>query len=317
MLGSRHYIWLWVFGFLLLQYPAMGQRDQLISLHLVNVTFTQFVKEVENKSTCHFYYDPAEIADLHITINSDKLSIADLLQKVFQNTGLQYAVDVAGRIFITKQKQIQTTLFPEFFDRKKIAKDTLHEPAIVLSGANAEKEKLNVSLEKKLFEIGVKTNTLTKGNAVLVGYVRDIKSGEALSGASVYIDSPAIKTVTDQFGYYTITLPKGRHVIRINSLGMKDTQRQLVLYSNGKLNIELEDYVASLKAVTVSTEKRYNTRSTQMGVDKVNIRTIKQVPTVLGESDILRVVLTLPGVTSVGEASTGFNVRGEIGRAHV
>jgi hypothetical protein len=74
--------------------------------------------------------------------------------------------------------------------------------------------------------------------------------------------------------------------------------------------VELEDYVASLKAVVVTTERRSNVRGTQMGVDRLNIRNIKQVPTVLGESDILRVVLTLPGVTSVGEASTGFNVRG-------
>lgn len=83
-----------------------------------------------------------------------------------------------------------------------------------------------------------------------------------------------------------------------------------MVYGNGKLTVEMEDFVANLKAVTVTTDKLSNIRSTQMGVDKVTIRTIKQVPAVLGESDILRVVLTLPGVTSVGEASTGFNVRG-------
>ena len=87
MRSSRHFIWLWVLGFLLLQYPAMGQRDQLISLDLVNVTFTQFVKEIENKSTCHFYYDPTETGDLRITIKADKLSLTGVLQKVFQNRG--------------------------------------------------------------------------------------------------------------------------------------------------------------------------------------------------------------------------------------
>jgi hypothetical protein len=91
---------------------------------------------------------------------------------------------------------------------------------------------------------------------------------------------------------------------------MKETQRQLILNSSGTFDIELEDYVGTLKEVIVTTDKRSNTRSVQMGVDKINVRTIKQVPTVFGESDILRVILTLPGVTSVGEASTGFNVRG-------
>jgi len=91
---------------------------------------------------------------------------------------------------------------------------------------------------------------------------------------------------------------------------MKDTRRQIMLYSDGKLNIEMYDYVASLKAVVVMSEKNSKVRSVQMGVEKLNIQTIKQVATVFGETDILKVVLTLPGVTSVGEASSGFNVRG-------
>ncbi|HEX4849270.1 MAG TPA: TonB-dependent receptor, partial [Puia sp.] len=142
------------------------------------------------------------------------------------------------------------------------------------------------------------------------GYVRDIKSGEAIIGAAIYIDNPPIGVVTDQYGYFSFTLPRGRHVLKITSLGMKDTKRQIMLYSDGKLNIELQEFIPSLKAVTVISEKTSNVRSLQMGVERLNIKTIKQVPVVFGEADVLRAVLTLPGVTSVGEASTGFNVRG-------
>ncbi len=310
MSGKIHFIWIF-FSVLLLQNNAEAQQEQRISIEVTDLPFTQFVQRVEAIVNCHFYFNPTETDSLRISVKVDKLTLSELLHNTFQHSGFQYAIDEENRIFVSKLQQIQTSLPGGFFDRKKIINDTTaNDPVLVVSTANAEKEKLRASLEKKLFEIGIKTNNLTKGNAVLVGYVRDIKNGEALSGAAVYIDTPSIKAITDQFGYYTITLPKGRHTLRINSVGMKETQRQLMLYSGGKLNIELEDYVASLLAVTVNTEKRSNTRSTQMGVDKLNIRTIKQVPTVLGESDILRVVLTLPGVTSVGEASTGFNVRG-------
>ena len=103
---------------------------------------------------------------------------------------------------------------------------------------------------------------------------------------------------------------KADTLLSISSVGMKDTRRQVMVYSDGKLNIDMDEYVASLKAVIVSAEKTSNTRSVQMGVTKLNIQTIKQVPVVFGEPDILRVVLTFPGVTSVGEASNGFNVRG-------
>jgi len=161
-----------------------------------------------------------------------------------------------------------------------------------------------------LFEIGPKTNTIKKGNSTIAGYVRDTKTGEAITGAAVYIDNPPVGVVTDQFGYYSFNLPNGRHVIKITSVGMKETKRQIMLYSDGKLNIDLQEYVPSLKSVIVTAEKLSNIKGLQMGVDRLNIKTIKQIPVVFGEADVLRTVLTLPGVTSVGEASTGFNVRG-------
>jgi len=83
-----------------------------------------------------------------------------------------------------------------------------------------------------------------------------------------------------------------------------------MLYGDGILNVDMKDHVLSLKAVVISAKKAANINSLQMGVEKVDIRTIKQIPVVFGEADILRVVQTLPGVKTVGEASTGFNVRG-------
>ncbi|HEV8507118.1 MAG TPA: TonB-dependent receptor plug domain-containing protein, partial [Chitinophagaceae bacterium] len=117
-------------------------------------------------------------------------------------------------------------------------------------------------------------------------------------------------TITDQFGYFSFTLPKGRHTLNIQSRGKKDAIRHIILYSDGKMDIYLHDQIIALKEVVVSSKKTSNVRSVQLGVDKLNISTIKQVPTVFGEADILRVILNLPGVKSVGEAGTGFNVRG-------
>ena len=83
-----------------------------------------------------------------------------------------------------------------------------------------------------------------------------------------------------------------------------------MLYSNGKLNIEMQEQITSLKEVRISAEKVANVRSGELGVNRLDIKAIKQVPAVFGEADVLRVILTLPGVQSVGEATTGFNVRG-------
>ncbi len=91
---------------------------------------------------------------------------------------------------------------------------------------------------------------------------------------------------------------------------MKTVRRRILLHGNGKFNIELKNQVPTLKTVVVISERNSNVKSLQMGVEKLNIATIKSIPVLLGEADVLRVVLTLPGVTSVGDASTGFNVRG-------
>ncbi len=304
------YISIFLSGLLLFSQKATSQENKRFSVTYSDIKFSQFVQEVETISGCHFYFEASETDSVRITVKSLNATLSELLQDAFRGTGFQFVVDAQRNVFVSRKLQLQTSLPAGFFDKKKNSSDSLPEPPVLLMGTTTEKDKLKASLEVKLFEIGTHTNTVAKGNAILVGYVRDIKNGEAISGAVVFVDTPAIKTVTDQFGYFSISMPKGRHILRINSVGMKDTRRQLMLYSDGKLNIELEDYIASLKGVTVNAERRSNIRGTQMGMDKVNIRTIKQVPTVLGESDILRVVLTLPGVTSVGEASTGFNVRG-------
>src|SRR5258706_13849142 len=91
---------------------------------------------------------------------------------------------------------------------------------------------------------------------------------------------------------------------------MKDTRRQMLLSGDGKLNIDLQGQVMMLKNVIVSAEKLSNIRCVQMGVQKLDIKTLRQVPVVFGETDVMLVLLTLPGVKSVGEASSGLNVRG-------
>jgi len=94
----------------------------------------------------------------------------------------------------------------------------------------------------------------------------------------------------------SLSLPKGRFVINIQSLGMKDTKRQVQLYGDGKLNIDMQSQILTIRNVVISSQKISNVKGTQMGLQKIDIKTIKQVPVVFGEADILRVITTLPGI---------------------
>ena len=175
--------------------------------------------------------------------------------------------------------------------------------------AYEKREKQKKLAESKLYSIGTKTSNL-QGNATLAGHIRDAANGEPVIGAALFIEKPLIGVATDQFGYYSITLPKGRHELQIKSIGMKTTQRQIMLYSDGQLEIELDEDVTPLKEVVIQSERDVRVTGLQMGMEKLDIKTMKNMPLALGETDIMKVVLTLPGVQSVGEGTVGLNVRG-------
>jgi CarboxypepD_reg-like domain/TonB-dependent Receptor Plug Domain len=270
-----------------------------------NIPFSQFVKQVEVKSNYHFYYDGAALDSFNINISLNDETLSAALNTIFSKTDFHFSFDALNHVFITKNKTMQTTLAPDFFTPDKV-----NAPTEELQNEQAAKEKTKPAFaENKLFVVGSKSNA-KKGNSVLTGFVRDVKNGEALPGASIYLDSVFTGMVTDQFGYFSLTINPGIHTLEVNSLGMKEALRHIIVYSDGKLNIELKDDIPSLKNVVITAERRSNIRSTQMGIDRLSVKAIKDVPVVFGEADILRVVLTLPGVTSVGEASSGFNVRG-------
>ena len=291
--------------FLLCFSAVRAQDTARITLDLNEAGFPELVRIVESQTAFRFYFDPAETDSLSVTLKATGSSVSKLLDRLFQKTMFHYAID-GERIFITRRFVISPQLPLGFFSN---AKNGLVEDDKKIADDDQPKEKLKAVAENKLFEIGTRGKD-NKSNATLAGYVRDMKTGEGIVGASVYLDTPSIGVNTDQFGYYSLTLGKGRHTLSISSVGMKDARRQVLMHSDGKLNIELVEYIGTLKTVVVSADKRSNTRSLQMGVDKLNIKLIKQVPVVFGEADILKVVLALPGVTSTGEASNGFNVRG-------
>lgn len=290
------------------QSQAQQKDPGLVSGNFAQTSFEEFVRQVEAQTAYRFYYDAAAVDSLTVTLNVQAQPLSVVLDKVFQNTTLHYSIDARHHVFATQGRQLSASLPGNFFDPKEVA------PESGLQMADMEllperKSTSKAGAELRLYEIGVKREGAT-GKANIAGHLRDSKTGEPIIGAAVYIESPTIGTVSDEYGYYSLTLPVGRHELKVKAIGLQNTRRQIMLYSNGKLNIDIEEDVRTLKEVLVEAEKDKNVSGLQMGVEKLDIRTIKQVPTAFGEVDIMRVVLTLPGVKSVGEGSTGMNVRG-------
>lgn len=145
----------------------------------------------------------------------------------------------------------------------------------------------------------------------LSGTISDSNSNETLIGVTVFI--PELKTgvLTNEYGFYSITLPKGKYSIRINYSDYQNLDEVLELNQNLKINYKLIPKENVLREVIVTSTKNItDIRKPEMSVNKLSISTIKKMPVVLGEVDILKSILLLPGVTNAGEGASGFNVRG-------
>jgi hypothetical protein len=144
------------------------------------------------------------------------------------------------------------------------------------------------------------------------GTIKDAATGETLIGASVKIKGlPSIGTATNSYGFYSLSVPDGEYTLQFTFIGYETQTQQVSLHRDQILNIPLSAK-NDLKEVVVSGNRPNNDQiaSPQMGMEKLNMSQVNQVPVVLGEKDILKTITLMPGVKSGGEGNTGFYVRG-------
>ncbi|HCQ76818.1 MAG TPA: hypothetical protein DIV44_08435, partial [Leeuwenhoekiella sp.] len=148
-------------------------------------------------------------------------------------------------------------------------------------------------------------------NHTLSGIITSAESNETLIGVNVIIPELNKGAVTNEYGFYSITLPEGTYTLQISFLGFESISESLVLDANQKLNFSLNASTETLDEVVIEEDvEQLSIRKPQMSVNTLTAQTIKQIPVVLGEADVIKSILLLPGVTSAGEGASGFNVRG-------
>ncbi|MEO1011061.1 MAG: TonB-dependent receptor [Bacteroidota bacterium] len=145
----------------------------------------------------------------------------------------------------------------------------------------------------------------------LSGTVSEAASNETLIGVTIAV--PELKTgvTANEYGFYSITLPQGEYEIQVSYLGFQDIVQRISLSENQKVNFQMVEEAEQLEEVVVTDNvERLDIRKPQMSVNTMSAETIKKIPVVLGEADVIKSILLLPGVTNAGEGASGFNVRG-------
>ncbi|MEE4260125.1 MAG: TonB-dependent receptor, partial [Bacteroidales bacterium] len=150
-----------------------------------------------------------------------------------------------------------------------------------------------------------------KGEFTLSGYITDSENGEYLPGATVYIANLKKGTASNIYGYYSISLKPENYQVIYSYVGYGDITMELNLTSDTSINIELVPSAKNLDEVEITGEAiNENITTSQMSVNKIDSKTIKAIPALLGEVDLVKALQLLPGVKFAAEGSSGISVRG-------
>lgn len=170
-------------------------------------------------------------------------------------------------------------------------------------------------LRIKLIKIGVfllMSTAVFAQNITLSGYVRDAKNAESLIGATIFETNHKLGTTTNEYGYYSLTVPLADTIgLVISFVGYQAQAKKVTTQANTRFDIELNDNTAELGEVVVqATRNNDNVQRAKMGVIDVPMRSINTLPVIGGERDILKIIQLLPGVQAGQEGTTGYFVRG-------
>lgn len=266
-----------------------------------------FIQEMEKQYDVRFFLDTSVVKDIVIKQKKDSASVETILRNSFEGSDLSFVIDPMNNIVITKDYELSGSPPVYFYEVKD---NTEEKDEDKFSSFLVEKPKKPRANYNKTLIIGDPADKHIGNEAVLSGSVVENETGDPIIGAIIWIEDTEQGTTTDFNGYYFIEVPKGKHKIEIRSIGRETANQEIVIHGDGKMDLALNESVTQLADVTIMAGKLKNVQGLQMGLDKVEIKTIKQLPAALGEVDVIKAALMLPGVQTVGEGASGFNVRG-------
>jgi len=162
-----------------------------------------------------------------------------------------------------------------------------------------------------LFLLCIPEFVLAQQKFTISGYVKDVSNGEVLIGVSILVKEMGVGATTNEYGFYSLTLPANTVTLQYSYIGYLNTTKTVSLTENLRQDIELTSEANQLEEVVIKDKEDQPTATNMdMSTNNLSISTITKIPTFMGEADVLRSLLLLPGVSTVGEGASGFNVRG-------
>ena len=262
-------------------------------------TFKEFVTTTETLCSVRFYFRDDWVKGISAGNYEGPVGLSELLNSFFRGTNLYYYIDDNQNIIITRNFAL------------KVSQSSVSEQGNFIPPTDYYDSEEDQKLSGNLFsDIGNPADKNKTGDAVISGYITDRDTKEPVSGVTVFVSKLSRGSMSNSYGFYSLPLPRGSHQMQFSFIGMKEKLVNINLYGSGELNVQMNSTLIPLKETVVSARKSVMFKQFEVGVEKINIASFRLLPTSMGESDIFKSVLLVPGVQSVGEGSAGFNVRG-------
>jgi hypothetical protein len=291
-----------VFTFLILMLALeLYAQDQhiLITGNYYRTPLRSFIAELELKYPIRFFFEENVIDSISVTSDFNKVPLEQCLETILRKNPVNFYI--SGPAVVIYPGLLLSGLFPgsdpavenktDTTRATKFTRDFLHQ------------------IQYQIINIGIPGKNKA-GTVILSGYLRNYESGEPVIGGIVHGSETQKGVSTDARGFYKIVLPAGNQIINYSCIGMEPVKRTINLYSDGKLDVDMEVKVNVINDAVIIGHGKGNLGQMHIGMEKIDNITLKSIPALLGEADVMKSVLTLPGVQSVGEGTSGFNVRG-------
>ncbi|MCK5441128.1 MAG: carboxypeptidase-like regulatory domain-containing protein, partial [Maribacter sp.] len=286
-----------------------GQEDQEITITFDNTPLKEALLQLEDKVPYSFYFEEAWLKDHRVSKNYENKKLRAILNGLFEETNLNYFIK-DGRVILLNNSVVNPELPFNFFGEENSDEEVQNGSTPIFQEEYLPRR---TRRQRSVVTVGKQDPNIRDRIFVLSGRITNIVTGEPLQNLSISTTNRVLYALTDINGFYSIKLPSGLNKLETNLLGYEKMLQDVIVYGNGTLDLEVGENVEALDEVIVESKRDANVRDAVVGASVIDVEGIKTIPLVLGERDILKVALTLPGVKTAGEGSSGFNVRG--GRA--
>ncbi|MCX6249567.1 MAG: carboxypeptidase-like regulatory domain-containing protein [Bacteroidetes bacterium] len=281
--------------------------DTLVSCHFRELPFMEFCDSIYHESGVRIYYQISWVQGIRVTIDTDNISVKLATEMALKGTGLEVSAWNDDLVVMPGEK------LPAGLPRFKIQQSPSDSSAPSARALTESEERYLTGRKADVLQtlrVGRKGLSGSASRVTIRGRITEQQTGEVLIGATMYLEETRTGKATDLNGNLSFVLRPGHYTAVFSFIGMEPKKYFLEVLSDGEFTVEMKKSAIQIKEVVVFGDRQMSIRFKDPGLEKISVKTIKEIPMLMGERDILKVSEMLPGIVTVGEGSAGLSVRG-------